>query len=292
MTMFPTPKSFSRPAALFLREAAWVPFVDSSLALSEKNEIVRRLILGESTDIPKYYRKHITDISEAESFVASHRKLKESVQKVYRHTVRGNYPALRGYLKLIEAVYTKHYQQEPCSALYSSLYEHGYRNCSQIFEAIQEGTYEDKATVLFQEELEESLREYVKGDSVAGYLREATDEQMASHRKFVTGFSKTFGISVEKWESVAEGIILYLDQEAHNKVCEKLVDSQQISELVTTNHGYILLRRGQQSDIDFGMFSQPWSKWMFVASPKAEQVSGGISIISKSEYKPIKLADV
>jgi hypothetical protein len=57
---------------------------------------------------------------------------------------------------------------------------------------------------------------------------------------------------------------------------------------IVNEHGYLLTRRGSESDITFGNFGETHSKWVFVYCPKSDASTSEIDVISKHDYKPIK----
>lgn len=90
-----------------------------------------------------------------------------------------------------------------------------------------------------------------------------------AHADFVRKFEKKFGVKIERYESLSNGVILYLDPENTDRLNSKLTKSSDFEEVIESLD-YICTRRGQADDINFGSFSEKLSKWIFIHSPRVE----------------------
>lgn len=88
------------------------------------------------------------------------------------------------------------------------------------------------------------------------------------HKAFVTAFEKRFGVTVHHFDTVSNGVYLYLDEEDSDVVENALNSSKAIFDL-HDDLGYILLRRGHREDVDFGAFGSHQARWIFVQDSSA-----------------------
>ena len=113
--------------------------------------------------------------------------------------------------------------------------------------------------------LSELLNEQSDMSRFASTLSEDLESD-TDHDAFIKGFEKAFKVKVQRHEGVSNGVYVYINAEDTATINTQLLSASDYMELITKNMGYICVRRGQPSDIDYGPYSERLSKWVFVRS--------------------------
>jgi hypothetical protein len=277
--MLPNPNTFSKLSGRLLAEVCWSPFVPSNLSESERSGVLADILSGK------------TDVSQnsgAQEFIKAHEGLFNQFEILDKHVRRSPRSELREYLQDIRNLIKKHIQN-PTFGSWVILNEHCGRHIPRLFEDIQSGSYSSALV----ENIHESLQQKLSREANVGMLTFARSktfvESTTDHKGFIRSLEQEFSLEVHHWEPMADGVVVYLDQEAHDTISQAKTDSTAILKRVTGKHGYLLLRHGDQNDIDFGTFPEATSRWLFVKFDRGEEKPDGkVTANRKHKYGPIK----
>lgn len=282
--MLPKFTEFGKTSLFFLESDGWFGFVSHELPLSERQEILSKL-LSEDHKISSLAERHVTCPAVATRFVEDFRKWTQQIERAIRHTERTKMSNLKEYVALLSGI-QKTYAASPSYSACRILRSHCSSHLPAIMEDLMVGAHSDELTgeVLALLRNEVSLSD----DAVQESLDK--EELMKAHEKFAKAFQKKFGVAVERLEHVGVGVFFLFDQQNHGDLITS-VNGREIEDFAD-EHDYLLLKRGSQAEISYGDFPSPASRWLFVLSPKADDTSlGDVRVISQSDYGPVSMAD-
>lgn len=93
------------------------------------------------------------------------------------------------------------------------------------------------------------------------------------HKKFVKALETTFDINVLRWQPVSGAVYVWVDDYANQLLKTELTthtDPRQDGCAFLDKYDYILLRRGNCSDGQYGHFGDATSIWIFLHMPPTE----------------------
>ena len=284
---FPARPQFSALSSRLMEAHGWSNFLAPGLSESQQSNMLSALLRVEDGTIPP--SRKIVDLAGAAKFFEDFQSFHRAHTRLSRHTARTTHPHLKEYVQTVGGLISD-YAVAPSYGTYALLKENCGRHASRILQDLQEGDYSDELTGLITRELRTKLRESVaQGLSRIGTSGLCEEDSTHDHSKFIKQFEKEFELQVHRWEPLGDGVTIYLDQWNHDKMGGELPDLNTTLERLADKQGYLMLRRGQQSDIDFGSFPEPTSRWLFVQCTQHDDRDSGIKVISTTKYAPIPL---
>lgn len=283
--MFPNFFDFGKTSQFLLESDGWFGFIDNGLSSSGRKEMLARL-LSTDPDIRGMAEKYVVSDSAASAFTESFKGWDTSIGKAVRHTERTTQENLRTYVRLLHAL-KESYRVSPTYSTYKLLQRHCEHHLPEIMHDILSGAHSDALTGSVLEMLRRGIV------SAEDNIGESLDkEEMAKiHDKFSRALEKKFKLSVGRVEPLGVGVYLLLDQESHDELLTAIADDVRSVEDFAAEHGYILLKKGLQAEINYGNFPSSHSRWLFVYSPNESSDQGGVTVISKHKYAPVSLDD-
>ncbi len=203
----------------------------------------------------------------------------KSGNELCKHAARTSHPNLRqfiaGIAKVCESV-----RKDPSPIACDTLIKN-HQHCKSLLEDLRTRRYDDRYTRMLANRLHEDLAKGAKDlvrklgttePSEYGEFQDSTldptGDLEADHESFVTGIEKALKCQVHHWEPWREGVVLFMDEDNTAKVMDQLRGYNDVLEKVTHKLGYVLLRRGDTtSDIQFGSYGEPMSRWLFIRLP-------------------------
>lgn len=243
----------------------------------ERDVIIKALV--ESADYGDFAAEY-KSVSKLPAVQVLHAAMSECQRKIdhlLAHARRTTHPRLRCYMESVKLV-EERFRERPNHRLWIALNRHA-QYCESILRDLRAGNYDDSYAALASDRLQEEL---VKdADDLVhqiGKLETDVDPDLRSdadldddlkemHDKFIAAIEKQFKISVHHWEPVREGLIAFLDEENTESLLGQLRSYNDVLQKITGEHGYTLLRRGASTDIVYGNFPKPLSKWIFIHAP-------------------------
>ena len=199
-------------------------------------------------------------------------------EDLYKHAARTSAPNLRLYIAGIKQV-CESVRENPTPAACSALIQN-YKHCESLLSDLRTRNYDDRYTKVLAARLSEELAKGASdlirqlgstepteyGDFQDSTI-DPTGDLDADHEKFIGDLEKGLKCQVHHWEPWREGIVLFMDEDNTAKVLDQLRGYNDVLEKITSKFGYIMLRRGDATDIQFGAYSSPMSRWMFIRLP-------------------------
>lgn len=283
--MLPKFTEFGKTSQFLLESDGWFGFIDNTLSSSGRKEMLARLLSTDS-DIRGMAEKYVVNSPAANAFVESFKGWESSIRKAVRHTERTTQENLRTYVKLLSAL-RESYRLSPTYSAYKLLQHHCEHHLPEIMSDILNGSHSDALTGGVLEMLRKGI--VSSEDNIGESLDK--EELTKIHDKFSRALEKKFKLSVGRIEPLGVGVYLLLDQEAHDELISAIADDIRSIEDFAAEHGYILLKKGLQAEINYGNFPSSHSRWLFVYSPNESSEQGGVTIISKHKYAPVSVDD-
>jgi hypothetical protein len=267
--MFPRSQRFT---SLLLEEIEashrWCPFVSELLSESAKDKVLSRLLEGKET-------AGIDDSEAATRWVEQVQTVIGPIAKLEKHCVRTTQESLRKYINA-SAKLVENFKRHATRKLYNALLRRASYS-GKLYEAVAAG-----------KNVNGLVEELLRIDDVV----ESTNsliEELVDHEKFVRKLESTFKISVQEFEPIREGVFVYLDQENTNKLEDALKTAKDVFDTINDEMGYLLLRKGVKSDMEFGPFGESLTCWTFVYAPVEDQKDDEGEVKKKGPFKPLKL---
>jgi hypothetical protein len=286
--MFPEFQRFkSKLAEEMVNDVLWAPFIPFELTESVRKATLVDLMNSGPESFFKYSSNvgNISSPEQASQFYEEVVGINRSFKSLADHTRRSAKQNLRKYNSMCESMMI-YFFKKPSRRLHELAKRHSI-HAATLLEDIQNGDYNEG---LIGELLGILEKSYVKA------LKTETPSLMESlidHTSFVSALSKSAGVKVERWEGVREGVYLYLDSENTQKLASAVSDTYKYINNIADKHGYLLLRQGSMSDVEFGSFGENLSRWTFVHSPLTkDEGDGKLEILSKHKFKAIKSNDI
>ena len=238
---------------------SWAPFVCEG---ADKTREISRILQGDE-------RSSKVEEGGAAAFKAKVESLVEPIHRLDKHCRRSKQAHLLEYIRTSKKVVDSFYAS-PDKAGYDLLEKHSL-HASRLLNSVVTGKPVDRVA-----------REILKLDT-------KLVEAMVDHDKFIRALEKNFKVKVQKSEPINQGVFVYFDPEDTQKMGEVVKNSKELMDNIVDDLGYLLLRRGVVSDIDYGPFGESLSCWLFVYAPVTPQKDDAGEVLSKHAFKTLKL---
>jgi hypothetical protein len=257
-----------------MNSSPWGDFLPTSLDESEKSIALSNLLRTGECEVA-------TNVDSAKVWARKTLGLIETTQSLTKHCSRTANKGLRRWINFCEKVITT-FKARPSRGLYELL-ERQSAHSKTLLENITKGRNVDGLAKELLSVMHRSITSH--GIRIM--------ESLVDHSKFVKSLEKEFSVKAAKYVPIRDGVFVYFDKESTDKLNDVVANYNSYITRISDEFGYLLLRKGTISDIEYGNFGEDTSCWMFVYAPitKEKEVGGEGEVLIKQNFKPLKLSE-
>lgn len=245
MALFPRHTKFQSALLEEIMDSfGWASFASPSLSEADKSAAVAGVLRGSTS-------RHITEATAAKSFKASVENLVAPITRLTKHCSRSKQQGLTEYIRGVNDLVRMFYAA-PTKRGYDLLERHS-AHAAHLMNEVVAGRQVDRLAkeIIAITPLQETSKALV--------------ETLVEHDRFIHTLEQKLKVVVEKWEPVDRGLFVYVDRHS-TAIMESALNESRLWE-VADSMGYLLLRHGSKTDLDYGPFGESTSCWLFVYAP-------------------------
>lgn len=276
MLFKPYEKFNSKLLEEIMDSSCWADFLPQHLSESEKSMALSTLLRSGVVE-----SESIVSIDKASIWLDKANKMIESILNLSRHCSRTVSKPLKKWIKFCEKTISA-FKASPSKRLFEIMERQSFHSKTML-ECVTRG----KAVDSLAREIYQMVSSSVKTRDIR------IMESLVDHSKFIQALEKNFDIKVKKYEPIRDGVFVYLDDPNTAKLSDVVSNSTSYITKIADELGYLLLRKGTPSDIQYGNFGEDASCWMFVYAPvtKEEKEDNEGEVVIKQKFKNLKLSE-
>lgn len=251
----------------------WADFLQTGLTESEKSSTLSTILRSERYE-------GVSDISEAKAWVSKVRGFFQIIESLSKSCSRNRGKDITKWVSFCEKTIST-FKVSPNKKLYD-LIERQSNHSKTLLDAAKRG----KSVEGLSRELYSMLNKSMNSQGIRMI------ESLVDHSKFVRELEKEFDVKAVRYEPIRDGVFIYFNREDTKKMNDVVANYNSYIQRIADAFGYLLLRKGSFSEIEYGSFGDDASCWMFVYAPltPTQKDDEGEVLLTK-DFKPLNLSE-